>query len=132
MPSAAVKVEGLNELIRAARKIELGMATEMTLTLKQQIGTPMSEDMKHMAEARGLVGETHHLVDMIKPTVRGASLSIRDTATNDGYPYPKRYEYQDGGARAFMEPVVHQWESSGELERRFDTYLDWIDKEWLI
>lgn len=124
-----VEVTGLNELVRAFSRIDKGMSRQFRQELRVGVGGPVAKDMKDMARSRGLRGKTGKLINSIRPSVRGATLFINESATNKAYPYPAVYEFGHGGARAFMQPVVDRLDG-GLLEQRMIGYLEWIEKEF--
>lgn len=123
-----VEVTGLNELVRAFGRIDRGMSRQFRRQLRVGVGGPVAQDMKQMAQSLGL-RKSGKLINSLRPSVRGATLFINESATNKGYPYPAVYEFGRGGARAFMQPVVDRLDS-GLLEERMGGYLEWIEKEF--
>lgn len=61
------------------------------------------------AHAKGL-DETGRLIAGLRAGATAKSGFVRDTARNqrDGYSYPSRYEFEAGGRRAFIHPVIDQ------------------------
>jgi hypothetical protein len=104
------------------------------------IGREVAEQAKQVAEFRRLRGEEpfdkHQgaLIARIIPTVRGGSVFIRDSARTvsakypQGYNYPARYEYGQGGSRSFLRDGLE-----GKREtviREFENLESWIADEW--
>jgi hypothetical protein len=61
------------------------------------------------AHAKGL-DDTGRLIASLRAGATAKSGFVRDTARNqrDAYSYPSRYEYEAGGRRAFIHPVIDQ------------------------
>lgn len=128
-----IHVEGLKELDRAFGKLSKDLRKELRDELRAA-GRIVSAEAKTIAAQKGLV-RSGKLVRAIRPTVKGGSLFVRDGARgSDGFPYPKRYEFEGGrrqpsdaasyrgtGSRAFMRPALER--TSGQVVERIDEML---------
>lgn len=132
-------MEGLDGLVRAFGRLDKGLRRELQKELKE-IGRIVAEEAKGIAEFKRLRGEDDpgdphpgQLIARIQPSVRGASVYIRDTAASSSgrypkYNYPARLEYEQGGRRAFLRPALDG--RRNEIVNRFEHLLDWIADEW--
>lgn len=127
-----IVVEGLAELNKVFAKLDKAQKKEMRDKLKS-VGKIVADEAKSQAQARGLV-KTGKLVRQIRPQVRTRAVVVEATALKrsaaypSGYPYPKRYEYEKGGARAFMKPALE--EKQGEVIDRFEEIFNELSHIW--
>lgn len=130
--SDTVTIEGLDGLVRALKRIDRGTRLETTRRLRR-IGRVVADEAKQEAAARGL-HESGQLIGRIHPRVRRGSVYVEDSARRvsksypAGYNYPKRYEYQQGGARAFMRPALAH--AHGRVLAEFEQFLSWVESEF--
>lgn len=134
-----VQVEGLDALVSAFGRVDKGLKRELTVRLRS-IGRIVADQAKGVAEFRGYRGEEdsdHHkgqLIARIQPSVRGGSVYIRDSARTvspaypQGYNYPARLEYQNGGSGSFMREALDG--RRGEIVNEFEKLVEWIATEW--
>lgn len=115
-----VRVEGLNEVIRAFRRMDRSLAREVQMELRH-ISQFVADDAKVTATGKGLV-DAGRLVRGIKPFYRGATAGVRSSVTRKGYPYGGVYEFGRGVARAFLEPTVRRDEH--KIVEAFEDMLD--------
>lgn len=136
--SQPIVIEGYTELMRALALLypELRVATREAL---KQIVDYVANDAIQWAARQGFAPPgrsgrgTGKLIGSIRSGVTGTMGYVRDSAMNESssppYPYPRRYEYQSGGARAFMHPAISQNEGKilaslvaviDEVSRRFN------------
>jgi hypothetical protein len=127
-----VHVTGLRELVRAANRVDRAAGRQLNKELRDTIGRDFVEDTRDRISARGLV-RTGRLLGSIKPSVRGANLTVRSTPPLNPGPrsaagYAAVYEFGYGKRRAFLDPTLDEWQASGKLISEFEGYLDWIEK----
>lgn len=120
-----VVVEGLDELVRAAGRIDKGMSRELRKELRVSVGGSFARDAKEKVPV--LTGRAKR---GIRPSVRGTTVYIKNTATNRGFNYPAVLEFANGGANASLGPTADEWNSSGKLVESMEGFMDWIDTEW--
>jgi hypothetical protein len=114
----AVQIEGTKELVRALRKVDGDLARRVTGELRGA-----AKDVAN--EARTIIRE-QHLVDSglllrsVRTSVRGGEAIVRDTATRDGYSYPRLYEF--ARHRPFLYPALERQRPAIEL--RMERMLD--------
>lgn len=122
----AVNVNGLDELVRAFRKMDRETARAVQRRLREAADV-VAEEAKSVAEAQGL-HRTGRLVRSIRPFYSGTTAGVRAGATNRGYPYPARYEYggrgtgEGVGPRAFLAPALER--KRDEVEQRLEQMID--------
>lgn len=116
---AAVRVEGLREFRRVMIKLEARSGPEIREALRdcaEIVASAARERAPRSAVPRG-----PHMADTIKATTSGPSAVVRvdrrrvSRGYPAGYPYPRRLEYEAGGARAFLGPALND-----NRERVFD------------
>jgi hypothetical protein len=111
-----IHVEGLGALLRSFGRMDPIMRRELRRELLA-VADVVAEKARSYAVGAGLVDDEDAppgggLVDTIKPSIRGAAIAVVDTARRvsrkypAGYPYPARFEFEQGGARAFMRPAA--------------------------
>lgn len=67
--------------------------------------------------------------DTIRPFARARAAGVRVTAVApDGFPYPRRIEYENGGRDAFLRPALEA--NRDEVERRAARILDDMADAW--
>ena len=136
--AAAVRVEGLDELVRAFGRLDRGLRRELQKHLRV-IGKIVADDAKAVASEKGLrggAGDPHEglLIRSIRPRVRGGSAFVADTAVTTspkypaGYPYPKRIEFAGGGARAFLAPALDR--SRERVVSELERLVDWVESDF--
>lgn len=101
-----LEVKGLREFQSALRRADRGLATDVRRRLRG-VAMITAAEARALAGARTMRG-TGDLVRRIAPfvTVRGAG--VRSSAQHRGFPYPKRLEYESGGARASLNPAYRK------------------------
>lgn len=112
MAGYGVQITGLKELQRDLKRADADLPKQLRAAFKE-VGRTVADEAKRIAEARGLV-LTGRLVRSIRPSVRGTTAVIRDTAQQRGFNYPVRYEFGDR-KRPFLVPAVQRKE--GEVVR---------------
>lgn len=125
MPATqAIRVEGLAELNRAFARADKKLAREMRDTLRD-VGEPVRADAERLAVAQipkvtlpwsqMRVGVTTRTV-YVAPRKRGAKTDQR-----------RRPNF----ARLLLQPMTESLDRNiGEVERRFDNWLDEVGREW--
>ena len=53
---------------------------------------------------------------------------VKDTASNKGYPYPRRFEYQHGRERAFLHPAIDL--NRGNIQASLTAVVDEVSKRF--
>ena len=113
--SDTIRVDGLADVRRALARLGPEYRGGLTAELKD-IARIASTRAQAIAEAEGL-RDTGNLIRKIKPSVRGTTAMIRESAVKvsrkypTGYPYPGVYEYAGrgvAGPRPFMHPAAEQ------------------------
>lgn len=115
-PLGTVRVEGIAALARTFGRMDRALRKQMAERLAVLARTVAATAQQHAARqgfsAPGTSGRgTGRLEGSIRGSVRrGYQALIRDTARNrkTGYAYPRRYEYESDGARAFMRPALEE------------------------
>ena len=106
MSDITVEVEGVARTLAAFKTFQGNVAKGMKLELKAAAGLVATE-AKKIAEAKGL-RDTGDLIKSIRPGFKSSYAYVGDKAMHMGgpYNYPARYEYGQGGARAFLRPAL--------------------------
>lgn len=123
MTGASIHVEGLRELVRAFGRMNPALRLEMNRELRK-LGKEVAQEAQLIAGEKGL-RESGSLIGGIRTRLNVGTVSIVSTARKvspkypGGYDYPRRYEFERGGARAFLQPA---------LERRAPAALQALDE----
>ena len=110
---AAVYIHGYKELQRAFKMLVPELQKELNAGMRQ-IVRMVENDARDWADRQGFTPPgtsgrgVGNLIGNIRSGVNMTKGYIKDTANRDGYYYPARYEYQDGGARSFLHPAINQ------------------------
>ncbi len=130
--STTAVVEGFRPLMQAIRRLEPTLRKGMQAKLRS-VGQIVADEAKATARRKGLY-DTGKLVRSIRPKVATQSVAIvagamrRSRKYPQGYNYPKRYEYGEGGARAFMRPALEAKQE--EVTKRFLEIFDEMQRGW--
>ena len=106
---STVYVEGLAELTASFTMLAPEAKRNLLRELKN-VGEIVAVD----AKAHAPVGKTGRLRSQIKPARRGSSVLVQDAEKKvsprypSGFPYPRRIEFEQGGARAFLRPALQR------------------------
>lgn len=119
MSGYGVQITGLKELQRDLKRADAELPKQLRVAVKG-IGQTVADEAKRIAEGNGLV-LTGRLVRSIRPSVRGMTAVIRDTAKQRGFNYPVRYEFGDR-KRPFLVPAVQRKE--GEIVRDLEEVIN--------
>ncbi len=122
-----LKVENLRELDRALGKVSKGVRSELRKGIKEA-GSVVADAAKEIATRNGLV-ESGNLVRKIAISATGSAVFVRANARRRGYNYASRYEFQDGGARAFLRPARDQ-KGEEAVEGVFETIERVLGREF--
>lgn len=107
MPADAarpVRVTGLKELRRDLRKMSKELDKEVRGALKDSVAD-VADDAKAIARGK-FDGGTGKTIKSIRPGVSGSKALVRVSAQNQGFHYPRRHEYENDGAKAFLGPAL--------------------------
>lgn len=133
MTQAQLKVDGLDELLRAVGRIDKALTRELRKELRVGVGGAFVKDVKQRVERVGLV-DRGNLRSSIRPAVSGADVVIRSKPLNPGprsrLGYGAVYEFGGGGRRAFLDPTRDEWQRSGKLEQALSGFVNWLETEW--
>ncbi|MBT9134597.1 MAG: hypothetical protein DDT38_01336 [Firmicutes bacterium] len=127
-----IMLDGFKELMRAIRKMEPTLRKEMRVRLKTA-GQIVSDEAKARARGQGLYA-TGKLVRSVRVGLRARSVDIvvgarrKSRKFPKGYNYPKRYEYGEGGKRAFLRPALAA--KREEAVQEFAKILDELANVW--
>ncbi len=130
--SETIVLGGFKEMMKAIRKMEPVMRKETRTKLKTA-GQIVSDEAKVQARQQGLYA-TGKLVRSIRIGLRARSVNIVVGAVRKsrkfpkGYSYPKRYEYERGGKRAFLRPALAA--KREEAVQEFAKILDEMENIW--
>lgn len=129
----AEAVEGLQQMLRAVKKMDSELGKEIQKALKDGIGGPFVRDVQSLIESLGLV-KSGKLERSIKPSLRSGQLYVRSTPPLNPGPkspqgYAAIYEYggrttKKNGPRAFLNPTADKWAASGQTEQAFGVAID--------
>ena len=97
---AGVKVEGLREAQRALARSGAVAPRELTKELRG-VASDTADRAKQLAPVK-----SGKLQRSIKPYARRGEVGIRASAHNEGYPYPRRLEYDPRIARSYMRRAM--------------------------
>lgn len=127
-------LEGLKGTLAVMRQMNDGAARELRTQLRGGVATHFVNDVKAKIDERGLV-KTGALRGSIKPSVRGSDVyAVSSPALHPGKKdrrgYAPIYEFGNGGRRAYMEPVLQEWLTTGKLEDELSGFIEWLGKEW--
>ena len=119
MPGGEVYVEGLAELRRALRRMDPELLKGVQKKLKKAAKI-VADDAQEKASVRSGL-----MASRTRAFTRGNVAGVRSTATApDGYPYPRRIEFEKGGVRAFVRPALE--ENTEEIIEELEDLLDEI------
>lgn len=126
MTDLTIRVRGLRELARGFHRVSGELADELDTGLLE--GAKLVEREAHqMIRARGLVGgarSTGRLDRLTKAFIRRKTgvAGVRSGAMRGDFSYPRRYEFQRAGARAFLFPALERSRPAvlSRLERLLD------------
>lgn len=101
-----------------------------TGALIRSIGTRVG---RSIAYVRATATSKHRTTDRVRvrslPGSRGGSrTAAAATSTVRDFPYPKLYEYRDGGRRAFLAPALQT--KRQEVERHVERILDKLENQF--
>lgn len=108
-----IKTSGLKELRAVFKIMYPTLLKELNAGLRQ-IVKEVESDARVIADQQGFTPPGRsgrgvgNLIGQIRSGVNLTRGWIKDTANRNGYYYPRRYEYENGGARAFLHPAVDQ------------------------
>lgn len=106
MAEAFIQVEGLRELIVAARALDPAIGKGIRDAVRESVQIVAIEIQRRAPR------DTGRLVKSVKPSARGFSGSIIVNARRksrrypSGYPYPARIEYARSGGHPFVRPAI--------------------------
>lgn len=124
----AVEIQGLREFRRALRQIDPKLTVGITVALRD------AAQIVATAARRRAPKRSGRMAVSTRPYARGLEAGVRTTATRvspaypAGYPYPKRIEFENGGARAFLAPALE--ENQDRVARRMEFLLSDIEDVW--
>ena len=128
MAAAAIRIEGLAEFRAALRRCDPALAKGVREGLKDAAQI-VAYEAKRRAPVRS---------GMLKGSVRsfaagnraGVRVNARRVSAGypGGYPYPRRIEFEGGGARAFVAPALEA--KRDEVVRRLGYVIDDIGEIW--
>jgi hypothetical protein len=110
----SVRVEGINELVRAFGQLDQGLRKHITDQLRV-LARDVQSKAREIAVAEGFAPPgrsrraTGALVQDIRYSVRGGTAFVREDASRDGFLYPAVFEYghsEKWGHRPFLEPAL--------------------------
>jgi hypothetical protein len=125
-------IEGLKETRSAIRRSSRLVKKEINTRLRA-VGDILAVEAQGLARSRGLE-KSGKLVRLIKPRARSMSVAVVANAKRvspkypKGYNYPKRLEYENGGARQFMRPALAS--KKQEVVSKLAEVLDEISREF--
>lgn len=105
-----IEIRGLKETKLALRESGKVMRREIRQQFKI-LGEVVAVEARKIARNRGLE-DKGKLISSIRPQAREFSVVVKAGAKRksrkyaQGYNYPRRYEYEKGGWRAFMRPAL--------------------------
>lgn len=108
-----VQIAGMRELRAALRLLYPELEKELRAGLSE-IVKQIENAARSNADIQGFTPPGRsgrgvgNLIGQIRSGVTVHKGYVKDTANRDGYYYPARYEYESGGARAFLRPAVEQ------------------------
>lgn len=123
MTEYKIEVTGLDKLLRSMYRVDRVVARSLQQELKV-IAEDVAVRTRHYIIGRGLYDPERApsattgtagagpMVDKVSIQVSGGRVWVveRQARRSRGYPggysYPRRYEYESGGARSFMRPAV--------------------------
>lgn len=111
MAQGAVQIKGLRELVVALNTLYPELYAALNLGL-EEVAKQAADSATIYAALQGFAPPGRsgravgNLIGSIRSGVAGTHGYIADSANRKGYYYPARYEYESGGARAFMRPAV--------------------------
>lgn len=116
-----IKVKGIKELRRGFAQMDKSLRRDLDRGLREA-AEPVRDEAKRIAGEKGL-HDTGKLIAGIRiATAARGRVVVRSTAQKRGYKYPARYEYGDGGKRAFLQPALEA--KRREIEERLGEMLD--------
>lgn len=106
----SVQVLGADEVKAGLRGADKAMRRELRAEFKA-IGSIVAAEAQSVAQTK-ITSRSGGLVRNIRPQATLMKVVVRDSRKRKsaryprGYNYPKRFEYEKGGARAFMRPAL--------------------------
>lgn len=119
MPEQGVYVEGLTQVIRSFRRIDRGVARELSREVRT-LARIVAVEARHVAAEKGLAAPgttgrgTGELVKHIKSGYQRGYGYVKDDVVSvspaypQGYNYARRMEYAGKGRRSFLRPAVER------------------------
>ena len=127
-----IAVEGYRDLMRALKEMDKTTRKQVRAKLRD-VGKIVADEAKSIAASK-MTPRSGDLIRQIRPSVTQRSAKVvagalkRSAKYPGGYNYPKRHEYEKGGARAFMGPALEAKQE--EVVRRFEEIFDELESEW--
>lgn len=127
-----IAVEGLRDLMRTLKQMDTTTRRQVRAKLRS-VGTIVADGARSIAGSK-MTPRSGELVRKIRVSVTQRSVAVvaralkRSPKYPGGYNYPKRHEFANGGARAFMLPALE--EKQEEVVQRFEDILDELEREW--
>ncbi len=121
-------MEGLQEFRAALRRIDPELVKGVREGLKDGAQIVATETRRRAPQRSG------RLVGSIRAFTAGTTAGVRVNARRasrkypSGYPYPRRIEFEGGGARAFVRPALEA--KRDEVVRRLGYVIDDIGEIW--
>lgn len=110
---STVQIGGMTELLRTFKILYPELQKELSAGLRE-ISAQIANEAVQIAIQQGFAppGRSGRGTGALIGSIRsGATMRkgyVKDTAMNQGYSYPRRYEYENGGARSFLHPAIDQ------------------------
>lgn len=128
MASVAVSIEGLAAFRRDLKRIDPALVKGVRVALKEAAEV-VAVETRRRAPARS--GATRGSVRAFTSGNRaGVRVNARRVSQRypGGYPYPRRLEFENGGARAFVGPALEA--KRREVIDRLEGGLDDVARIW--
>ena len=128
MASAAISIEGLAAFRRDLRRIDPVLVKGVRVALKESAEIVAAEARRRAPVRSGATrASVRSFTSGNRAGVR-VNARRRSAAYPGGYPYPKRLEFEGGGARAFVGPALEA--KRREVVERMADGLDDVARVW--
>ncbi len=121
------------EVRRSLRAADKVLKREIRAKLKNEVGQLVAVEAQSLARSHGLE-KSGRLIRMTRPSATQTSVRVRSSAKKkskkypSGYNYPKRFEFEAGGRKAFLRPALNN--KKEEVLARFKEVLETVAQEF--
>jgi hypothetical protein len=128
-----VRISNFTEFYTNLRLISVDLHVELRQGLKDVLET-VADDARRWADIRGFTPPgtsgrgTGALIGMIRVGLTSKKGYIVDRASNEGFAYPRMWEYASGGERSFFRPAIKEGET--RIYTGVEVVLNEVIRKW--